>query len=177
MRTPRTSTSNGVRKISASFTTTLALLVGSNLLTSAHQASNPSPSLLVRTNFQHFPFAEENQCMMDVCCDTLQLSTRPILESKIQLSRGSLISSGSALAQSTSRRSNSATVASSPGRASTDLMISCTRCNRPAQERNTRDHVTPTSVFAIEVLLLVSCRWSIVSYGASCALAALLPPA
>ena len=87
--------SNEVRKISASFPTTLALLVGSYLLTSARQAWNPSPSLLVSP----------------------------------------------ALAQSSSRRSNSATVASSPGRASTDLIISCTRprWNRPAQVWNTRD--------------------------------------
>ena len=47
----------------------------------------------------------------------------------------------SALAQSSSRTSNPASVASSPGRASTDLMISCTRPrrNRPAEARNTRD--------------------------------------
>ena len=38
-------------KISASFPTTLALPVGSYLLTHARQASNPSPSLLVRTTF------------------------------------------------------------------------------------------------------------------------------
>ena len=52
----RRSPSNGVRKVSASFPTTLALLVGSYLLTSARQASNPSPSLLVRTIFNAFPW-------------------------------------------------------------------------------------------------------------------------
>ena len=51
-------------------------------------------------NFQRSPFAEEKECMIEVC-NTLQPSS--------------------------SRRSNSVTVASSPGRASTNLMISCTR--------------------------------------------------
>ena len=43
-------------------------------------------------NFQRIPFAEENQCVIEVCCNTLQLSTCPILESKIQFSHCSLIS-------------------------------------------------------------------------------------
>ena len=46
--------SNGVRKISAVLPTTLALLVGSYLLTSARQASDPPPPLLVRTTFNAF---------------------------------------------------------------------------------------------------------------------------
>ena len=70
-----------------------------------------SPSLksfsffVSQDNFQRFPFSEENQCVIEVCCNTLQLSTCPFLESKIQFG----------------------TVASSQGRASTDLMVSCTR--------------------------------------------------
>ena len=51
----RRSPSNDVRKISASFTTTLALLAGTYLLTNARKASNPSPSLLVKTIFSAFP--------------------------------------------------------------------------------------------------------------------------
>ena len=45
VKVSRRSPSNGVRKISASFPTTLALLVGSNLLTSARHASGKSPFL------------------------------------------------------------------------------------------------------------------------------------
>ena len=101
---------NGVPKISSSFTTTLALLVGSYLLTCARQASNHSPSLLVRTIFHAW-----------------------------KKSAATLFSS--ALVQSSSRRSNSVTVASSSSRASTARMTSCTRprWHRPAQVRNTRD--------------------------------------
>ena len=51
----RRSPSNGVRKISASFPTTLILLVGSYLLTNTRQTSNPSPSVLVRTTFSALP--------------------------------------------------------------------------------------------------------------------------
>ena len=51
----RRSPSNGVRKISESFPITLVLLVGSYLLTNAHQASNPSHSLLFKTIFSAFP--------------------------------------------------------------------------------------------------------------------------
>ena len=91
MRASRRSPSNGLRKFSASFPTTLALLVDSYLLTSAHKASNPSNSLFVSTMFNAFPIAEQNQCMIKVCCNTLQLGTCPIFESKIQFSRCSLI--------------------------------------------------------------------------------------
>ena len=60
VRASRKSPSNGVRKISASFPTTLALLVGSNLLTSARQASNPSLSLL----------KEQHLTNVEVCYNT-----------------------------------------------------------------------------------------------------------
>ena len=43
-------------------------------------------------NFQRFPFAEENQCVIEVCCNTFQLGTLPILESNIHFSHCSLIS-------------------------------------------------------------------------------------
>ena len=45
-----------------------------------------------QNNFQRSPFAEENQCVIEVCCNTLQLSTCPFLESKIQFGHSSLIS-------------------------------------------------------------------------------------
>ena len=50
-------------------------------------------SLLVgQDNFQRFPFAEENQCVIEVCCNTLQLSTCPVIESQIQLGHSGFIS-------------------------------------------------------------------------------------
>ena len=62
-------------------------------------ASRRSPSnaqnfslFVGQDNFQRFPFVEENQCVIDVCCNTLQLSTCPFIESKIRLGHSSLIS-------------------------------------------------------------------------------------
>ena len=56
-------------------------------------SSLKSFSLFVgQDNFQRFPFAEENQCVIRVCCNTLQLSTCPFLESKIQFGHSSLMS-------------------------------------------------------------------------------------
>ena len=43
-------------------------------------------------NFQRFPFAEEYQYVIEVCCNTLQLSICPFHESKIQFGHSSLIS-------------------------------------------------------------------------------------
>ena len=48
-------------------------------------------------NFQRFPFAEENQCVLKVCCNILQLSARPFLESKIQFGHSNFISRSSPL--------------------------------------------------------------------------------
>ena len=43
-------------------------------------------------SFQRFPFAEENQFVIEVCCNTLQFSICPVIESQIQLGHSGLIS-------------------------------------------------------------------------------------
>ena len=77
----RRSPSNGVRQISASFPTTLALLVGSYLLTNARPNSKPSPLCWS---------AEENQRVIEVGRNTF--SRVPVLEFIVQLSHSSFLS-------------------------------------------------------------------------------------
>ena len=104
----RRSPSNGVRKIFVSFPTTLAVLLRSYMLTIARQDSNPF-SLLVNTIFDAFSLQKRNSAWEKFAA-TLLSSVFP---------------------QSSSRISNSTSVASSPGRVSTDLMISLHYCHKP----------------------------------------------
>ena len=87
-------------------------------------------------NVQSFPFAEENQCVIEVCCHTLQLSTCPVIESQIQLHHSGFIS-------------RSCLHCSDEFLHSFPLKPSCpgTKCLGP---------ITPTSVFTTEILWLVS---------------------
>ena len=111
---------------------------GRLVLVDQSSPSLESFSFVGQENFQRFPFAEENQCMIEVYCNTFQLGTLPILESNILSSQCSLISR-SCHQWSDDFLHTSALKSSWPS----------TKHPRP---------VGPTGVLAIEVFWLVSRR-------------------